>query len=206
MQPQSQLKIHAQNALYDNKNVLLKIILLGDSSVGKTTLLNKFVNHKYDEIYKPTIGADFIRKDFKRGDKKITLQIWDTAGQERYESLGSAFYKGADACIFVYDVTSQSSFQRLDWWKTKFTLNYRGSSKRLQTKEQPEPLFIVIGNKIDLIEGDNLISKSALEWCNSNGDLKYFETSAKNGHNIKKAFAYIVEKSLRDMSEDNHQI
>merc|ERR1711988_1199237 len=97
------------------KKVLLKVIILGDSSVGKTSLTNMYVNRKLNNQYKATIGADFLTKEVMvthNGDQRlVTMQIWDTAGQERFQSLGVAFYRGADACILVFDLTSKKSFE-----------------------------------------------------------------------------------------------
>merc|ERR1712230_292978 len=106
------------------KKVLLKVIILGDSSVGKTSLMNMYVNRKFNNQYKATIGADFLTKEVlvnHNGDQRVvTMQIWDTAGQERFQSLGVAFYRGADACILVFDVTSKKSFDALDTWRDEF--------------------------------------------------------------------------------------
>jgi Ras-related protein Rab-7A len=103
--------------------VLLKVIILGDSGVGKTSLMNQYVNNKFSEQYKATIGADFCTKDVTIDDKLVTLQIWDTAGQERFQSLGVAFFRGADACILVYDMTNPKSFESLDKWRKDFLQN-----------------------------------------------------------------------------------
>ncbi|KAJ8910435.1 hypothetical protein NQ315_012577 [Exocentrus adspersus] len=83
------------------KKVLLKVIILGDSSVGKTSLMNQYVNRKFSNQYKATIGADFLTKEVTVDDRTVTMQIWDTAGQERFQSLGVAFYRGADCCVLV---------------------------------------------------------------------------------------------------------
>lgn len=81
------------------KKTLLKVIILGDSSVGKTSLMNQYVNRKFSNQYKATIGADFLTKELTVDDRTVTMQIWDTAGQERFQSLGVAFYRGADCCV-----------------------------------------------------------------------------------------------------------
>lgn len=88
-----------------NKNYL-KIVILGDSGVGKTTLLQQYLNGKVSRQTKPTIGADFSKKEILIDNTVVTLQIWDTAGQEKFQSLGYAFYRGADCCALVYDITS----------------------------------------------------------------------------------------------------
>lgn len=125
------------------KKVLLKVIILGDSGVGKTSLMNKFVNDKFSKQYKATIGADFLTKEILIDDKLITMQIWDTAGQERFQSLGVAFYRGADSCILVYDITDQKSFDSLDLWMDEFIVQ----AAPRNPKQFP---FVVLGNKADL--------------------------------------------------------
>jgi Ras-related protein Rab-7A len=104
--------------------------------------MNQYVNNKFTQQYRATVGADFMAKDVFIDDKKVTLQIWDTAGQERFQSLGAAFYRGADCCVLVYDITNKKSFESLESWRDEFLL--QGSPK------DPENFpFIVIGNKND---------------------------------------------------------
>merc|ERR1712244_122785 len=100
--------------------VLVKIIIIGESGVGKTAVLHQYVMNKFIQEHKATIGADFLTKEINVDDKVVTLQIWDTAGQERFQSLGNAFYRGADACVMVYDVTDDNSFKEMASWKDKF--------------------------------------------------------------------------------------
>merc|ERR1712023_422714 len=130
------------------KKVLLKVIILGDSSVGKTSLMNMYVSRKFNNQYKATIGADFLTKEVMvthNGDQRlVTMQIWDTAGQERFQSLGVAFYRGADACILVFDLTQKKSFDALTTWKEEFLIQ---SSPPGEPKAFP---FVVLGNKSDL--------------------------------------------------------
>ncbi|KAJ6412448.1 hypothetical protein OIU84_005491 [Salix udensis] len=99
---------------------LLKVIVLGESGVGKTSLMNQYVHKKFSQQYKATIGADFVTKELLIDDRLVTLQIWDTAGQERFQSLGVAFYRGADCCVLVYDVNVMRSFDTLDNWHEEF--------------------------------------------------------------------------------------
>ncbi|PKI39044.1 hypothetical protein CRG98_040571 [Punica granatum] len=102
------------------RRTLLKVIVLGDSGVGKTSLMNQYVYNRFTQQYKATIGADFVTRELQIDDKLVTLQIWDTAGQERFQSLGAAFYRGADCCVMVYDVNVSKSFESLNNWHAEF--------------------------------------------------------------------------------------
>lgn len=174
------------------RKVLLKIIILGDSGVGKTCLMNQYVNKKFSTQYKATIGADFLTKDIVVEDKLVTMQIWDTAGQERFQSLGMAFYRGADACFLVYDKTDPESFRHLADWRQDFLVN--------AAPEDPDSFpFIVLGNKVDLPSADHRVSRAKAEaWCRSHGTsgIDYFETSAKENVNVEQAFVAIARKAL----------
>merc|ERR1740130_1908566 len=111
------------------KKVLLKVIILGDSGVGKTSLMNQYVNKKFSNQYKATIGADFLTKEVTVDDRLVTMQIWDTAGQERFQSLGVAFYRGADSCVLVFDVNVAKTFENLDSRAPPVTTAARGLSR-----------------------------------------------------------------------------
>ncbi|KAF6776868.1 hypothetical protein AHF37_03713 [Paragonimus kellicotti] len=125
------------------KKILLKVIIVGDSGVGKTSLMNQYVTRKFSNQYKATIGADFLTKETTVDDRVVTLQLWDTAGQERFQSLGVAFYRGADCCVLVYDVTMPNTFKTLDSWRDEFLIQ--------ASPRDPENFpFVVIGNKCDL--------------------------------------------------------
>lgn len=107
--------------------------------------MERYVDHRFSHQYKATIGADFFPKDVVIDDKPVNLQIWDTAGQERYQSLGSAFYRGADACVLVYDMTDGRSFEALDSWKDEFLIS--------AAPRDPDFFpFVVMGNKVDVID------------------------------------------------------
>ncbi|KAF2200357.1 hypothetical protein GQ43DRAFT_441641 [Delitschia confertaspora ATCC 74209] len=172
------------------KKTLLKVIILGDSGVGKTSLMNQYVNKKFSASYKATIGADFLTKEVLVDDRLVTMQLWDTAGQERFQSLGVAFYRGADCCVLVYDVNNSKSFDTLDSWRDEFLVQ--------ASPMDPESFpFVVIGNKIDVEESKRMISsKRAMTFCQSKGNIPYFETSAKEAINIEQAFETIARQAL----------
>jgi Ras-related protein Rab-7A len=186
------------------------VIILGDSGVGKTSLMNQYVcfdakilrrscirsqhsrpsylrrttqvNKKFSASYKATIGADFLTKEVLVDDRLVTMQLWDTAGQERFQSLGVAFYRGADCCVLVYDVNNSKSFDTLDSWRDEFLIQ--------ASPMDPESFpFVVLGNKVDVDESKRMISsKRAQAFCQSKGGIPYFETSAKEAVNVEQAF------------------
>ncbi|KAF9581929.1 hypothetical protein BGW38_000875 [Lunasporangiospora selenospora] len=177
------------------KKILLKVIILGESGVGKTSLMNQYVNKKFSHQYKATIGADFLTKEVLVEDRFVTMQIWDTAGQERFQSLGVAFYRGADCCVLVYDVNNAKSFETLESWRDEFLIQ--------ASPRGPENFpFVVIGNKIDMEESKRMISqKRAMAWCQSKGNIPYFETSAKEAINVEQAFQTIAKNALQQEVE-----
>ncbi|XP_031099720.1 ras-related protein Rab7-like [Ipomoea triloba] len=184
------------------RRTLLKVIILGDSGVGKTSLMNQYVNGKFSHQYKATIGADFLTKEVEFEDRLYTLQIWDTAGQERFQSLGVAFYRGADCCVLVYDVNVSKSFENLNNWREEFLIQASPSD--------PENFpFVVLGNKMDVDGGNSRVvsEKKAKAWCASKGDnIPYFETSAKEGFNVEAAFQCIAKNSLKKEPEEDMYI
>ncbi|KAL5284466.1 Rab7 family protein [Megaselia abdita] len=175
------------------KKSLLKVIILGDSSVGKTSLMNQYVNKRFSTQYKATIGADFLTKEVVVDDRVVTMQIWDTAGQERFQSLGVAFYRGADCCVLVYDVTAPNSFKNLDSWRDEFLIQ--------AGPRDPEHFpFVVLGNKVDL-ENRQVSTRRAQQWAQSKNDIPYYETSAKEGRNVEQAFQTIAKNALAQEAE-----
>jgi Ras-related protein Rab-7A len=163
------------------------------SSVGKTSLMHQYVEKKFDADYKATIGADFQTKEVMLDDKLVTMQIWDTAGQERFQSLGVAFYRGADACVLVYDLTQAKSFTQLASWKEEFLI-----------QAMPPNLdnfpFIVIGNKSD--KESRMVPQSKVDkFCKAPGStaaqIEHFECSAKTGQNIEAAFKTIATLAMK---------
>jgi Ras-related protein Rab-7A len=179
------------------KKQLFKIIILGDSGVGKTSLMNQYVNNRFTQQYRATVGADFMAKEVTIDDRVVTLQIWDTAGQERFQSLGGAFYRGADCCVLTYDITNPKSFESLDTWREEFLM--QGSPK------DPENFpFVVIGNKLDRAQTERKVNEiKAQQWCKAHGNILFFETSAKDTSNVEQAFQAIAKAaSSQDKDEE----
>lgn len=108
------------------------------------------MNHRFSQQYKATIGADFLTKDIQVDERTVNMQIWDTAGQERYQSLGSAFYRGADACVLVYDITDTKSFEALDAWREEFLVS--------AAPRDPDTFpFVILGNKVDVTDNPRTV-------------------------------------------------
>merc|ERR1711861_28066 len=183
------------NKMSGRKKVLLKVIILGDSGVGKTSLMNQYVNKKFNAQYKATIGADFLTKEVTVDDRLVTMQIWDTAGQERFQSLGVAFYRGADCCVLVFDVNVAKTFDNLDSWRDEFLI-------QAGPRDPDNFPFVVLGNKID-VDNRVVAQKRALAWCQAKGNIPYFETSAKEAINVEQAFQVIARNALKQESEDD---
>lgn len=169
------------------------MIILGDSGVGKTSLMNQYVNKKFSNQYKATIGADFLTKEVMVDDRLVTMQIWDTAGQERFQSLGVAFYRGADCCVLVFDVTAPTSFKSLDSWRDEFLI-------QASPRDPDNFPFVLVGNKVDL-ENRAVTQKRAMQWTASKNNMPYFETSAKEGINVEQAFQTIAKNALAQETE-----
>lgn len=165
-----------------SKNLLLKIVILGDSGVGKTAILSKYVNNEFIRDHKATIGADFLIKELQIPEQKleITLQIWDTAGQERFKALGNAFYRGADIVALVYNIADARSFDSVQVWKQEFE-DFVGAD------ESGPVTFMILGNKADL-DAERQVPKTRGESSARESKAIFFETSALNGQNISKAF------------------
>ncbi|XP_061344192.1 ras-related protein Rab7 isoform X3 [Gastrolobium bilobum] len=183
------------------KRTLLKVIVLGDSGVGKTSLMNQYVYKKFSPQYKATIGADFVTKEIQLDDKLVTLQIWDTAGQERFHSLGAAFYRGADCCVLVYDVNIHKTFDTLNNWHDDFLKQVCLCTTDVNDREAFP--FVLLGNKVDVAGGKSrrVTEKKAREWCDSRGNIPYFETSAKEGYNVEEAFLCVAKIALQNEHE-----
>eukprot|EP00486_Rosalina_sp_Unknown_P005122 CAMPEP_0201571468 /NCGR_PEP_ID=MMETSP0190_2-20130828/14244_1 /ASSEMBLY_ACC=CAM_ASM_000263 /TAXON_ID=37353 /ORGANISM="Rosalina sp." /LENGTH=218 /DNA_ID=CAMNT_0047996147 /DNA_START=63 /DNA_END=719 /DNA_ORIENTATION=- len=174
------------------KKSMLKVIVLGDSGVGKTSVLDRFVNSKFDSRYKATIGADFLSKEVNVDDTVVSMQVWDTAGQERFATLGVAFYRGADAVILVYDISDPISFKNISQWKQDFIDN--GSPNK--PNEFP---FILFGNKCDLPSNKKKVHSTEVEnWIKQNGaNIPFYETSAKSATNIEQGFNTVASLAIK---------
>ena len=171
---------------------LLKCVVLGSSNVGKTSLLARYMNDKFTPTRRVTTGADFASKVLTLGEHDVRLIIWDTAGQERFHhgTLGSAFYRGADAALLVYDTTDIRTFEQIEMWRAEL----------LQRIEGPPEEFpvVVIGNKID-VENPNRAREheAVVRWCRDLG-IGLCLTSAKDGTGVVAAMQAVAFLALEN--------
>ncbi|KAM4696742.1 ras-related protein rab7-like [Rhinophrynus dorsalis] len=173
----------------------VKLLLIGNAGSGKSALMNRYVNSRFSNSYRATIGADFFTKELRVNDRMVTVQIWDTAGTERFQSLGAALYRGTDCCLLVFDVTSSSSFQSLDTWHKEFLVQ----ADPVTPDQFP---FVVIANKTDLEEWQ-VNPRQVQEWCKTY-NAAYFETSAKEALNVEDAFLGAIRLALKHHQEPEH--
>jgi Ras-related protein Rab-1A len=163
---------------------LAKVVVGGDGSVGKTSLIRRYCTGMFEESRVLTIGVDFQLKIVEVGDRAIKLSIWDIAGQERFGSFRDTFYRGAHAVALVYDVTDILSMNNLPNWHREIA------------KVAPQARFCVVGNKIDL---HRVVSRSAVEeWATAQG-LPYVETSAKTAEGVDEFFLTLARLALRSV-------
>ena len=177
-----------------NYQYIFKLILIGNSGVGKSCILQRYIRHSFEESYKCTIGVDFLMKSVIINGISVKLQLWDTAGQEKYKSMVSSYYRGANVALIVFDLTSRPSFDALPLWIENFYKN---------GPEQKN--IILIGNKKDLVDERQVTQEEAEMFAETN-NMIYFETSAKDGDNIDYVFNYAAEKLLEFYTGNNQPV
>ncbi|XP_063150337.1 ras-related protein Rab-7a-like isoform X3 [Candoia aspera] len=168
----------------------LKILLIGNSGVGKSALMNQYVNNRFSSRFRATIGADFLSKEVHVDGRSLIVQIWDTAGTERFHALGTALYRGSDCCLLVFDVASVYSFQALEKWHKQLLL-------QIEPEEEPTFPIAIIGNKTDLENREQVSSEEAELWSRLH-DATYFETSAKTAANVQEVFEWAIRAVLKN--------
>ncbi|XP_078618764.1 ras-related protein Rab-39B-like [Branchiostoma floridae x Branchiostoma japonicum] len=161
-----------------------RLILIGDSTVGKSSLLRRFTDGKFIEYSDPTVGVDFFARLMEvEPGKRVKLQLWDTAGQERFRSITRSYYRNSVGAVLVYDVTNRKSFEHLEsWWH--------------EAKQHTMPhnmVFILVGHKIDLASEREVSQEEGQQFARTH-DMSYLETSAKNAENVEKAFWQVTRE------------
>ena len=172
--------------------MMVKVILIGDSAVGKTNIMSRFLRGEFLENSKATVGVEFGSKLFNIDGHNIKAQIWDTAGQEKYEAITGAYYKGSKGAFIVYDITRKDTFDNVDKW-----------IHDLKMTSDPKINIILIGNKSDLEDKREVLNEQGEEKARSFG-CAFLETSAMNGDNIDKGFEMMVSDIFKKFGDDEN--
>lgn len=181
-----------------NFHYLLKYIIIGDASVGKSNILLKYAHNQFKAEYQLTIGVEFGAKNIKIKDKIYRIQIWDTAGQENFRSITRAYYKNSVCALVVYDITNRQSFENVKAW-----------IEDCKSQSPSTILMALVGNKIDLDSSRAVSTEEGEDFANMNG-MPFFETSAKSGENIDSIFTntateicHKIEEGCYDVTNDS---
>lgn len=177
---------------------VVKLLMLGDTNTGKTSLLLRFCAGKFESNFVTTIGVDFKSKQVERNHRKLNLQVWDTAGQEKFQTITPAYYHAAMGVVITYDVTDKNSFDHIEDWINRLAQHGHEKVQR-----------ILVGNKADLEELRKVPTADG-EALASKNNMLFFEASAKTGNNVEESFLQIADKVVEDRypelgREDNPQ-
>ncbi|KAI8084922.1 GTP-binding protein [Halteromyces radiatus] len=164
----------------DEYDYLFKLVLIGDSGVGKSNLLSRFTTNEFNLESKSTIGVEFATKNIEIEKHTIKAQIWDTSGQERYRAITGAYYRGAVGALLVYDITRQTSFQNVTHWL-----------KELREHADPNIVIMLVGNKLDLSETNRAVTTEEGGALAEQEGFLFMETSALDATNVESAFATV---------------
>ena len=176
------------NHPYDQK---IKIMVIGESLVGKTALITKYTKNKFGGAYLTTVGIDFQDKFLNINGKEIKIELWDTAGQERFRNIAKNYFQSSDGFLLVYDLTKKSSFEKLDFWNEQINLNAPKETK-----------YILVGNKKDL-ENQREVQIEEGEHFAKKNNIKFYETSAKDGTNVINVFETLAKEIVNDVEQIN---
>ena len=174
----------------DNYELMVKVVIVGDSGVGKTNIMSKYLKNEFHEDSKATVGVEFGSKQFNIQGHQAKAQIWDTAGQERYKAITSSYYKGDKGAFIVYDITRKNTFDSISRWVSDITAT---ADKKIT--------LILIGNKSDL-EDQRQVTKEQGEEKAKEFGLAFLETSASSGDNLEKAFSLMINEVYKKCQED----
>ena len=178
----------------ESYDLLFKLILIGDSCVGKSNILSKYLKNEFDPNSRATVGVEFGTKNILINNKKIKIQIWDTAGQERYRSITSAYYKGAKGALIVYDITRKATFNNIDKWISDLKLN-----------GDKDICIVILGNKSDLNDKRQVTFEEGQKMA-KDCNMMFFETSAKTGENVEKIFVDSAKEIQKKINQGYYDL
>ena len=179
---ESEIRIEELDSQEEKEDYKIKIVVIGDSGVGKTNLIKRFISGTFDQNTKATVGVEFISKSYKINKHIFKIELWDTAGQERYKSITSVYYKGSKGALIVYDVTSKTSFDNIGKWISE-----------IRDKTSKDIPLVLVGNKIDLMQYREVSNDQAMNKAKLIG-MPIMETSALDSTNVKEAFYDLLKE------------
>ena len=178
----------------ENFDILYKIVIIGDSGVGKSNILSRYVRDEFSIDTKATVGVEFGSKILTLNNQQIKIQIWDTAGQEKYKSVSSIYYKGAKGALLVYDISRKETFNNINRWINEIKNN---SDENIN--------ILLIGNKCDL-KSERQVTEDEAAKKAEQLKISYCETSALDGKNIEYAFDTVVEEVAKKNNSNNNEV
>lgn len=180
--------------LVEDEKITYRVVTIGSSSVGKTSIINRFLHEKFNEQEQNTVGALYESFTETRNGQEMEIQIWDTAGQEQYRSLTNVYFRGAAAALLVFDLTNTNSYGQLGDWLQSF---YNSNDSKT--------IVFVVGNKCDLEKDRRIPTADAQDWAKTNGCF-YIETSAAEGENIQELFTQLVDELAKSTAGDGPMV
>lgn len=180
--------------LIEDERITFRVVVIGSSSVGKTSIINMFLHDKFNDKEPNTVGALYESFEDERNGQQMAIQIWDTAGQEQYRSLATVYFRGAAGAIIVYDVTNTQSYNSLEEWLKTF-----------RNSNDSKTVIFVVGNKCDLSGDRRVMPDEARKWAETNGCI-YIETSAATGENISELFHRLVDELAKSNLEGGPRV
>ena len=172
--------------MVDKLDYIYKILILGDATVGKTSILLRYIDNKFETDSLSTLGVDVKYKYVTLNNKKIRMNIWDTAGQDRFKTIAKNYFKGANAVIFVFDVNHKNTIEKIKFWINS-----------VKDNSSNDIIEVIVGNKID-IEGKREVTKEQMKSLGQDVNIETFETSAKTGEGINEVFNYLVTNLIKN--------
>ncbi|XP_047590400.1 ras-related protein Rab-23 isoform X1 [Lutra lutra] len=174
--------------LEEDMEVAIKMVVVGNGAVGKSSMIQRYCKGIFTKDYKKTIGVDFLERQIQVNDEDVRLMLWDTAGQEEFDAITKAYYRGAQACVLVFSTTDRESFEAISSWREKVVA------------EVGDIPTVLVQNKIDLLD-DSCIKNEEAEALAKKLKLRFYRTSVKEDLNVTEVFKYLAEKYLQKLKQ-----
>ncbi|XP_020016427.2 ras-related protein Rab-23 [Castor canadensis] len=174
--------------LEEDMEVAIKMVVVGNGAVGKSSMIQRYCKGIFTKDYKKTIGVDFLERQIQVNNEDVRLMLWDTAGQEEFDAITKAYYRGAQACVLVFSTTDRESFEAVSSWREKVAA------------EVGDIPAVLVQNKIDLLD-DSCIKNEEAEALAKRLKLRFYRTSVKEDLNVNEVFKYLAEKCLQKLKQ-----